>query len=179
MDWEIRHAYSTLHNNELLIDSNTYENGMRLALCMGNVQHRIHNTGGNNMISKIRRSMAGNEGFTLIELMIVVAIIGILAAVAVPNFIAYRDRSRQAAVIATGEAVRSAQAAFAADSPNNEYAGSLALLTAGVTGFTLPSNTTEEAGSNWGTTTYTVNLKQSDKCSQVTPSEVKKLACAP
>jgi type IV pilus assembly protein PilA len=150
---------------------------MHFALLMGNVQHRIHHSGGNNMISKMRRSMAGNEGFTLIELMIVVAIIGILAAVAVPNFIAYRDRSRQAAVIATGEAVRSAQAAYASDSTDNEYAADLATLKAGVTGFTLPSNTTEAANSVWGKSTYTVNLKQSDKCSTVTPSEVAKLVC--
>jgi prepilin-type N-terminal cleavage/methylation domain-containing protein len=73
------------------------------------------------MFSEVHSTLQCNEGVTLIELMIGVGIIGILAAVAVPNFLAYRDHARVAAAKATMESVRGALARFAADEPSNLY----------------------------------------------------------
>jgi prepilin-type N-terminal cleavage/methylation domain-containing protein len=55
------------------------------------------------------------EGFTLIELMITVAIIGILAAIAIPSFTSYQNRSRRAEAMTNVSAISKAEAAhFAA-----------------------------------------------------------------
>jgi len=63
----------------------------------------------------LTRMMKKNEGFTLIELMIVIAIIGILAAIAIPQFSAYRQRSYNAAAEADLRNAATAQEAYFVD----------------------------------------------------------------
>lgn len=59
--------------------------------------------------------MRNEKGFSLIELMIVVAIIGILAAIAVPNFQKYQAKSRQAEAKSLLTGIFTANKAFAAE----------------------------------------------------------------
>ncbi|MBW1915780.1 MAG: prepilin-type N-terminal cleavage/methylation domain-containing protein [Deltaproteobacteria bacterium] len=79
------------------------------------------------MLSKFHRK---DEGFTLIELMIVIAIIGILAAIAIPQFSAYRTRSYNSAAQSDVRNVATAQEAYYVD--NSTYSANYVDL-AGVT----------------------------------------------
>ncbi len=79
------------------------------------------------------RIQANEKGFTLIELMIVIAIIGILAAVAIPNFIAYRDKAFCSSAEADANSVAASMADYFAI-PTHTSLGTLpAALGAGVT----------------------------------------------
>ena len=64
------------------------------------------------------KQLKRETGFTLIELMIVVAIIGILAAIAIPNFVAYQAKSKQSEAKVSLGAIFTSAVAYQAESQN-------------------------------------------------------------
>ncbi|MCP4350099.1 MAG: prepilin-type N-terminal cleavage/methylation domain-containing protein [Desulfobacterales bacterium] len=59
------------------------------------------------------------QGFTLYELMIVIAVIGIIAAIAIPNFLKYRARSYEAAAKSDAKNAYTAAQVFFSSDPSN------------------------------------------------------------
>ncbi|MBO8128748.1 MAG: prepilin-type N-terminal cleavage/methylation domain-containing protein [Peptococcaceae bacterium] len=75
------------------------------------------------LLRLIRRQARNEKGFTLIELMVVVIILGILAAIAVPRFIGQTDTAKQKAALAELASIKTAIEIYYAENSTLPFSG--------------------------------------------------------
>ena len=83
-------------------------------------------SGSYSQMKKSRLYLKSNNGFTLVELMITVAILAVLAAVAIPSYSNYLNRAKQADAVIGLKAAQMAQEQFFSE--NNAYSGTIDIL---------------------------------------------------
>ena len=103
------------------------------------------------------KKLTDRKGFTLIELMIVIAIIGILAAIAIPQFTAYRDRAYNSSAKSDLRNLTGAQEAYYIEA--GTYSNSVSQLK--VTSYGLSTTTDVIMGGSAGLSGYSFSAYHS------------------